>query len=106
MTMSSWSWPGFVDTVSSRRGVVFEVYGAAMVEALLNALAVVKAFDVVEQRSAQRGSGRPCGALVDPGQFTFEGGEERLDGCVVVAAANRAEGLLELEFGEPSGEGQ
>ena len=33
----------------SRDSVVFEVYGAVVVEALLNPFRVVEAFDVVEQ---------------------------------------------------------
>ena len=86
--------------------MAFEVYGAAVVQSLLNAFGVVEAFDVVEQRGPQRGSGRPVGALMDPGELAFDGGEERLDGGVVVAAADGAEGLIKLEFGEPAGEGQ
>jgi hypothetical protein len=39
--------------------------------------------------------------LVDPSEFSFEDGEERLDGCVVVAALDRAEGLVELEVEDP-----
>src|SRR4051794_12454679 len=77
-----------------------------MVEASLNSFGVVEAFDVVEQGGPQRGSIRPNGALMYPGELAFECGEERLDGGVVVAAADRAEGLIQLEFGEPAGERQ
>jgi len=42
---------------------------------------------------------------MDPGELTFESGEERLDRGVV-AAADRAEGLIQLELGEPAGERQ
>jgi hypothetical protein len=37
---------------------------------------------------------------------TFEGGEERLDGGVVVAVAGGAEGLVDLELDDPLGERQ
>jgi hypothetical protein len=67
------------DTLLSRDRVVFEVYGAAMVEALLNPFGVVEAFDVVEQGGPQGGSSRPGRALMDPGKFAFDGGEEGLD---------------------------
>jgi hypothetical protein len=78
-----------VDTLSSRDGVLFEVYGAEMTEAPLNSCGVVEAFDVGEERGPQRGSGRPGGALMDPGELAFDGGEEGLDDGVVVAAADR-----------------
>src|SRR3954463_9166413 len=92
--------------MSSRDGVVFEVYGASVVEPLLNAVGVVEPFDVVEQGGAQRRSGRPVAALMDPGEFAFDGGEERLDGGVVVAAADGTERLVELEFGQSARERQ
>jgi hypothetical protein len=53
-----------------------------MVEASLNALGVVERFDVVEQRGPQVRSRRPLAVVVDPGELTFEGGEEGLDGGV------------------------
>jgi hypothetical protein len=77
-----------------------------VVEAPLNALGVVERLDVVEQRGSELSSGRPLGVVVDPGEFAFDSGEEGLDGRVVVAAADRAERLVELELGEAGGEGQ
>ena len=43
---------------------------------------------------------------VDPGELAFEGGEERLDGGVVVAVAGGAEGLVDLEVDDALGERQ
>jgi hypothetical protein len=62
-----------------------------MAETPLNALGVVEGLDVVEERGSQLSAGRPLRVVVDPGEFAFEGGEERLDGGVVVAAADGAE---------------
>jgi hypothetical protein len=77
-----------------------------MAETPLNALGVVEGLDVVEERGSQLSAGRPLRVVVDPGEFAFEGGEERLDGGVVVAAADGAERLVELKCGEARGEGQ
>jgi hypothetical protein len=52
----TWSCPGLADTLLSCDRAVFEVYGAAVVEALLNSFGVVEAFDVVEQGGPQRRS--------------------------------------------------
>ncbi len=43
---------------------------------------------------------------MDPGQLPFESGEEGLDGGVVVAAADGAEGLIQLQLAQTSGEGE
>jgi hypothetical protein len=60
--------------------VLFVVGWAAVSEALLDALGVVEAFDVVEQYGSEAGAGRPVLGGMDPGELAFEGGEERLDG--------------------------
>jgi hypothetical protein len=67
---------------------------------------LVRCLDVVEQRRAQSGSGGPVLGGVDPGELAFEGGEERLDGGVVVAVAGGAEGLVDLELDDALGERQ
>ena len=79
---------------------LFVVGGALMAEPALNAIRVVEALDVVEERGAKVGSVRPGCRVVDPGEFAFEGGPEGFDGGVVVAVAGRAEGLVELEFSD------
>ena len=47
-----------------------------MPEALLDALGVVEVFDVVAQGVGEFGSGGPGLGVVDPGQFSLQGGEE------------------------------
>ena len=71
-----------------------------MAESLLDALGVVEAFDVVEQRGAELGSGVPDLGGMDPGEFTFECREEGFHCRVVVAVAGGSERLGELEFGD------
>jgi hypothetical protein len=82
-----------VDTSQSRGRVVLEVYGALVVKASLDASGVVEALDVVEQRGVQ-------GDHFGRGGSRLEGGEERFDGGVLVAAADGAERLVQLEVGQ------
>jgi hypothetical protein len=44
-----------VDTVVSRGRVLFEVWGAAVIQPSRDAFGVVEAFDVVEERAAELG---------------------------------------------------
>ena len=56
-----------------------------MPEPALDALGVVKVLDVVEEGDAELVFGAPPFGVVDPGQLSFQGGEEGFYCGVVIA---------------------
>ena len=69
-----------------------------MSESSLDALGVVKVLDVVEERAAELIAGVPVFCVMDPGELSFEGGEEGFYCGVVVTIPGSAKRLMQLEF--------